>query len=98
LLTDYRKRIIADWGKSHEPKVPEGSPFQYANFGYVIVGAMIEKATGQRWEHLITRRIFEPLGLKTAGLGPQATFGRYVLASSCWRRLLRCLSSRQSLR
>jgi CubicO group peptidase (beta-lactamase class C family) len=76
-LTDYRKRIIADWGKSHEPKVPEGSPFQYANFGYVIVGAMLEKATGQPWEHLITRRIFEPLGLKTTGLGPQATFGRY---------------------
>jgi CubicO group peptidase (beta-lactamase class C family) len=46
-LTDYRKRIIADWGRSHEPKVPEGSPFQYANFGYLIVGAMLEKATGQ---------------------------------------------------
>jgi CubicO group peptidase (beta-lactamase class C family) len=76
-LTGSRQRIIAAWGRTHEPKVPEGSPFQYANLGYVIVGAMLEQASGEAWEHLITTRIFEPLGLKSAGLGPQATFGRY---------------------
>ncbi len=75
-LTEYRRRLIAAWGKTHEPKVPEGSPFQYANFGYVIVGAMIEKVWGETWELLITKQIFEPLGLKTAGLGPQSTFGK----------------------
>lgn len=76
-LTDYRKRIIAEWGRTHQPEVPAGSPFQYANFGYVIVGAMIEKASGKPWEELITKRIFEVLGLASAGLGPQATFGKF---------------------
>jgi CubicO group peptidase (beta-lactamase class C family) len=76
-LAEDRRRLIAAWGRKHEPKVPDGSPFQYANLGYVIVGAMLEKVSGAAWEHLITTRIFEPLGLKTAGLGPQATFGRY---------------------
>lgn len=79
-LKDYRRRIIAEWGRKHEPKVPEGSPFQYANFGYVIAGAMIEEVSGETWDNLITKRIFEPLGLTTAGLGPQATFGRYDAA------------------
>ncbi|QOL80006.1 serine hydrolase domain-containing protein [Pseudooceanicola spongiae] len=72
---DLRLRGIDAW-KDHELKVPEGSPFQYSNFGYMIVGAMIEKVSGQPWETLIFDRIFDPLGLKTAGLGPQATFGR----------------------
>lgn len=79
-IQGYRRHIIAAWGSKHSPKVPEGSPFQYANFGYVIAGAMIEKVSGEAWESLITTRIFELLGLTTAGLGPQATFGRYDAA------------------
>lgn len=74
-LTEYRKRIIAAWGKKHEPKIPEGSPFQYSNLGYIIAGAMVEKVSGDTWENLITIRIFHPLGLMTAGLGPQSTLG-----------------------
>lgn len=73
---ELRLRTIDAW-KSHEPKVPEGSPFQYSNMGYLIAGAMIEKVTGKPWDVLIHERIFEPLGLTSAGLGPQATFGLY---------------------
>jgi len=76
-LTDYRLRMISAWGTKHEPAVFDEPQFHYSNLGYVIVGAMIEKASGQPWERLITTRIFEPLDLKSAGLGPQATFGKY---------------------
>jgi CubicO group peptidase (beta-lactamase class C family) len=74
-LPALRLRALEAW-RNHEPKVPEGSPFQYANLGYVIAGAMIEKAAGQPWELLIVERIFAPLDLRTAGLGPQATMGK----------------------
>ncbi len=76
-LTDYRLHMIKAWGTKHDPSVPKASPFQYANLGYIIVGAMIEKVSGEPWDNLIFTRIFEPLGLKSAGLGPQATFGKY---------------------
>lgn len=79
-LTACRLRMISEWGTKHEPSVPPGSTFQYSNLGYAIVGAMIEQASGEPWEYLITTRIFEPLGLKSAGLGPQATFGKYDAA------------------
>jgi CubicO group peptidase (beta-lactamase class C family) len=79
-LTAYRLRMISEWGTKHEPSAPPGSTFQYSNLGYAIVGAMIEQASGKPWEYLITTRIFEPLGLKSAGLGPQATFGKYDAA------------------
>ncbi|MGM0560487.1 MAG: serine hydrolase domain-containing protein [Pseudomonadota bacterium] len=73
-LTDLRLMALDAW-KKHEPKVPEDSPFQYANFGYLLAGTMIETAMGQPWEMLIQQRIFQPLELETAGLGATATPG-----------------------
>ncbi len=74
-LRTLRLRAISAW-RQHAPVTPPGAAFHYANLGYVIAGAMIEKEAGVAWEQLVTERIFEPLGLKTAGLGPQATTGR----------------------
>lgn len=53
-----------------------GSRFAYSNLGYIRVGSMLEHVTGRTWEELICDRVFDPLGLKTAGLGPQAHLGR----------------------
>jgi CubicO group peptidase (beta-lactamase class C family) len=74
-LSALRLRAITAWRK-HAPKVPAGSPFQYANLNYIIAGAMIEKAAGEPWEQLMFEKIFTPLGLQTAGLGAQATMGK----------------------
>jgi CubicO group peptidase (beta-lactamase class C family) len=76
-LTAYRRKMIADWGTKHEPDKTDGTHFQYSNLGFIIVGAMIEQITGEPWENLMQKEIFEPLELKTAGLGPQATMGLY---------------------
>lgn len=73
-LTDLRLMALEAW-KKNEPVIPEESPFQYANFGYLIAGVMIETAMGQPWEALIQQRIFQPLDLETAGLGATATPG-----------------------
>ena len=53
-----------------------GEKFAYANMNYMIVGSAIERNVGQTWEELITERVFAPLGLKSAGLGPQSSLGR----------------------
>jgi len=53
-----------------------GTRFAYANMGYVLAGAMLERVSGKTWEELIVQRVFDPLGLRTAGLGPQSTLGR----------------------
>jgi len=46
-----------------------GEKFEYSNAGYVMAGAMIEKATGKDWETVIREKLFEPLGIKSAGFG-----------------------------
>jgi CubicO group peptidase (beta-lactamase class C family) len=44
-----------------------GSQFKYNNSGYVLLGYLIEKITGQSYEGLIGKSIFEPLGMKDTG-------------------------------
>ena len=55
---------------------PPGERFAYSNMGYTIAGAIIERVGGATWEELVATRIFDPLGLTTAGFGPQARLGR----------------------
>jgi CubicO group peptidase (beta-lactamase class C family) len=74
-LDEMRYWLIQQWSLLPLESSP-GTKFAYANMNYVIAGAMIERTAGKTWEELITELIFEPLGLKSAGLGPQATLGR----------------------
>jgi CubicO group peptidase (beta-lactamase class C family) len=74
-LDELRYWLVQQW--SMQPLASEpGTQFAYANMNYVIVGAMIERVGGKTWDELITERVFTPLGLRSAGLGPQATLGK----------------------
>jgi CubicO group peptidase (beta-lactamase class C family) len=73
-LDEIRYWLVQQWSLLPLESSP-GAKFAYANMNYIIAGAMIERTAGKTWEELITELIFEPLGLKSAGLGPQATLG-----------------------
>jgi CubicO group peptidase (beta-lactamase class C family) len=45
------------------PTFPPGARFHYSNDGYKLVGAILERVTGQRVPELLRERIFEPLGM-----------------------------------
>jgi CubicO group peptidase (beta-lactamase class C family) len=60
----------------HEPEKPPGTEWIYSDAGYAIVGAMMERVSGKPWEELLRTRLFEPLGLKSAGFGEPATLGK----------------------
>ena len=50
--------------------------YHYSNLGYMIAGCMAEKVTGSTWEALMRKRIFEPLGMDSAGFGPPGALGK----------------------
>jgi CubicO group peptidase (beta-lactamase class C family) len=56
----FVRGILAD-----EPEKPPGTKWIYSDAGYSIVGAIMERATGQAW-----------LGMMTAGFGAPATPGQ----------------------
>jgi D-alanyl-D-alanine carboxypeptidase len=63
------RRTYAAMVLSRKPNVAPGS-FLYSNAGYVVAGAMLEATTGESWETLIRREVFDPLGMDSAGFGP----------------------------
>jgi CubicO group peptidase (beta-lactamase class C family) len=44
-----------------------GSNFSYSNSGYMLLGYIIEKVTGQSYEQVVRERIFKPLGMTHSG-------------------------------
>jgi CubicO group peptidase (beta-lactamase class C family) len=44
-----------------------GTKFVYDNSGYFLLGAIIEKVTGKRYEQVLKENIFDPLGMKNSG-------------------------------
>lgn len=74
-LDEMRRWMLQQWRAKPLASVP-GTTFAYSNLGFTIAGAMLERAAGSTWEELVSARIFSPLGLASAGLGPGASRGR----------------------
>jgi CubicO group peptidase (beta-lactamase class C family) len=50
-----------------------GEKFEYSNSGYFLLGAIIEKTSGETYEKFLKHAIFEPLGMKDTGYDHFAT-------------------------
>jgi len=58
------------------PSFPPDAQFLYSNEGYILAGAALEHRTGRAWEDLMRERLFQPLGITTAGFGPPGAAGK----------------------
>lgn len=59
--------LVADSGLSYFEPGAEGE-WHYSNTGYILLGLIIEQATGKSYEENLQERIFEPLGLEQTTL------------------------------
>lgn len=70
-----RRLLIVQENLKKTSRTKRGS-YHYSNMGYLIASCMAEKVTGSSWESLMHTRIFEPLGMSSAGFGPPGTTGK----------------------
>lgn len=63
---EFVRRLLSRVPPARAP----GPPSAYSNQNYVIAAAMLERATGVDWEELARTRLFQPLGMASAGFGP----------------------------
>ncbi|MGQ0659242.1 serine hydrolase domain-containing protein [Sphingosinicella sp.] len=74
-LRDQRAWLVGEGMKTPPPTAPH-SRTVYSNAGYLIAGAMLERAADRDWESLVREHVFAPLGLAGAGFGAPGTPGR----------------------
>tara|TARA_B100000989_G_C19507446_1_gene457161 strand:- start:594 stop:1697 length:1104 start_codon:yes stop_codon:yes gene_type:complete len=83
-LPDYQKVMDENWDKSkvagnaeiieylkkHKPKIlfSPGDEYKYSNTGYVLLGSIVEKVTGEDFVKMSKKWIFEPLKMKNTSI------------------------------
>ena len=65
-LQDYVK-LYGNRGPAFEP----GSKFNYSNFGFILLGAVIEEVSGQSYYDYVSEHIFRPAGMTSTGSEPE---------------------------
>jgi CubicO group peptidase (beta-lactamase class C family) len=78
-----REAVLSDAVRTPLLSAP-GSRFLYSNVGYVLAGAIVEKFSGKTWEETMRERIFNPLGMSSAGFGG---IGRVGIEDQPWPHL-----------
>ena len=58
------EELIAEANKAGTLGKPGSSIAHYSNTNYIMLGLIIEKVTGNRWDYEVESRIIKPLGLK----------------------------------
>lgn len=60
---------IIDLFRNRPLEFAPGTSFQYSNSGYILLGKIIEVASGQSYEAFLHRRILKPAGMLSTGYG-----------------------------
>ena len=63
---------LIDTFKNEKPDFAPGEGWNYNNSGYVLVGAVIEAASGMPWHAYLKKAFFDPLGMQHTGYGDEA--------------------------
>jgi D-alanyl-D-alanine carboxypeptidase len=63
IKADLTVKELVDGFKNEPMQFAPGTRYRYNNSGYVLLGAIIEKASGQSYESFVSERIFKPLGM-----------------------------------
>jgi N-acyl-D-amino-acid deacylase len=53
----------------HKLDAAPGSAYSYSNFGYCLLGRVIEKITGERYEPYIQEKMLAPIGIRKMRIG-----------------------------
>lgn len=81
-LPNFEKEVsrnpfaVADFVKKYasgDLEFEPGSKFSYNNSGYFLLGAIIEKVTGQSYEQVLKEKILDPLRMKNTGYDHHGT-------------------------
>ncbi|MEV4343130.1 serine hydrolase domain-containing protein [Actinoplanes sp. NPDC049596] len=72
-------RLLAELGYD-KVAGPPFRRFRYSNLAYGLLGAVLERVTGESWPTLVGKRVLDPLGMKRTTYNPVEPFARgYVV-------------------
>src|SRR5215469_5311047 len=67
-------RTLEDYVKLYGNRAPQfepGSRWEYSNYGFILLGAVIEKVSGQSYYDYVREHVYEPAGMTSSGSEPE---------------------------
>ena len=67
-------RTLQDYVKlygNHGPQFEPGSRWEYSNYGFILLGLVIEKASGQSYYDYVREHIYQAVGMTSSGSEPE---------------------------
>lgn len=68
-------KSVGDYVKLYGARAPlfaPGSEFRYSNYGFVLLGALIEKVSGMSYEDYVQKNVFAAAGMNDTGTWPES--------------------------
>ena len=50
---------------------PPGSKYEYSNYGFILLGLVVERASGQNYYDYVREHVYEPAGMTSTGSEPE---------------------------
>ena len=92
IKTDMKVAELVDAFKNEPMQFAPGTRYSYNNSAYVLLGALVEKVSGQSYGAFVTEHIFKPLGMTSSFYGsnepviPKRVQGTRGTATRCATR------------
>ena len=80
----WAPRALIRLATSHPPNFPPGTAFSYSNTNYLVLGLIVERATGHSLRLELRRRIFRPLHLGSTRFPTSQRFGPRLAHGYLW--------------
>ncbi|MEQ8411848.1 MAG: serine hydrolase [Erythrobacter sp.] len=84
-LGESLREKLADPRSWHADAPPGDAPFAYANLGSPVVASVLEAASGERYDVLLERLVFAPLGIEACVNWTRCSPGRIARAVALYR-------------
>lgn len=66
--TDYSTAMLFEAATKDSLDFSPGERWQYSDIGYFLLGMIIEKASGRRYQDFLAERFFKPLGMESTSV------------------------------
>jgi CubicO group peptidase (beta-lactamase class C family) len=67
-LLDSTAEKTTGYVRDNPLEFPPGSEFHYSNSGYILLGYLIERISGQSYAEFLNQKVFTPLNMKDSGV------------------------------
>jgi CubicO group peptidase (beta-lactamase class C family) len=69
-------RSLQDYVKLYGNRAPQfepGSRWEYSNYGYILLGVIVERVSGEDYYNYVRKHVYQPAGMTSTGSEPEDT-------------------------